>query len=137
MGEVEARCREDNCVRLGCECLRDLFRNQLTPSNSHPSTLWHIYNFSAFFVTPTLLAPSGVVASARLCCLSRVPPAVCPSLLESATTVYNSFLQSLSTYVRTPTPQSTIRFRPAPQTPDLHTSNLPHVLFKREQDLEG
>ena len=44
------------------------------------------YNLSAFFVTPALPAPSGVVASARLCCLSRVPPAVCPSL-ESATTV--------------------------------------------------
>ena len=44
------------------------------------------YNFSAFFVTPTLPAPSGVtVASARLCCLSRVPPAVCPLLLESGT----------------------------------------------------
>ena len=38
------------------------------------------------------------------CCLSRVPPAVCPSLLESATTVCTSFLQSLSTYVHTPTP---------------------------------
>ena len=37
----------------------------------------------------------------------------------------NSFLQSLSTYVRTPTPHSILRFRPAPQTPDLHTSNLP------------
>ena len=36
--------------------------------------------------TPALPAPSGVVASARLCCLSRVPPAVCPTLLESATT---------------------------------------------------
>ena len=85
------------------------------------------YKFSAFFVTPTLPAPCGVVASARLCCLSRVPPAVCPSLLESATTtvVCNSFLQSLSTYVHTPT-HSILRFRPAPQTPDLHTSNLPH-----------
>ena len=81
------------------------------------------------FVTPTLPAPSGVVASARLCCLSRVPPAVCPSLLESATTVCNSFLQSLSTYVRTPTPHSISRFRPAPQTPDLHTSNLPHLTY--------
>ena len=29
------------------------------------------------------------------------------------------------TYVRTPTPYSILRFRPAPQTPDLHTSNLP------------
>ena len=86
------------------------------------------YNFFAFLVTPTLPAPSGVVASARLCCLSRVPPAVCPSMLESATTaVCNSFLQSLSTYVRTPTPHSILRFRPAPQTPDLHTSNLPLV----------
>ena len=38
----------------------------------------------------------------QVSCLSRVPPAVCPSLLESATTVCNSFLQSLSTYqVRT------------------------------------
>ena len=27
------------------------------------------YKFSAFFVTPTLAAPCGVVASARLCCL--------------------------------------------------------------------
>ena len=57
--------------------------------------------------------------------LSRVPPAVCPSLLESATTVCTSFLQSLSTYVHTPTPHSILGFRPAPQTPDLHTSNLP------------
>ena len=80
---------------------------------------------SAFFVTPTLPAPCGVVASALLCCLSLVPPAVCPSLLESATTVCASFLQSLSTYVHTPTPHSILRFRPAPQTPDLHTSNLP------------
>ena len=79
-----------------------------------------------FFVAPTLRAPCGVLASARLCCLSRVPPAVCPSLLESATTtVCTSFLQSLSTYVHTPTPHSVLRFRPAPQTPDLHTSNLP------------
>ena len=77
------------------------------------------------FVTPALPAPSGVVASARLCCLSRVPPAVCPSLLESTTTVCTSFLQSLSTYVHTPTPHSILRFKPAPQTPDLHTSNLP------------
>ena len=30
-----------------------------------------------------------------------------------------------STYVHTPTPHSILRFRPAPQTPDLHTSNLP------------
>ena len=78
--------------------------------------------------TPALPAPSGVVASARLCCLSRVPPAVCPTLLESATTaVCTSFLQSLSAYVHTPTPHFIIRFRPAPQTPDVHTSNLPHV----------
>ena len=84
------------------------------------------YNVSAFFVTPPLPALSGVVASARFCCLSRVPPAVCPSLLESTTTVCTSFLQSLSTYVHTPTPHSILRFRPAPQTPDLHTSNLPH-----------
>ena len=77
------------------------------------------------FVTPPLPAPSGVVASARLCCLSRVPPAVYPSLLESTTTVCTSSLQSLSTYVHTPTPHSILRFRPAPQTPDLHTSNLP------------
>ena len=55
-----------------------------------------------------------------------MPPAVCPSLLESTTTVYTSFLQSLSTCVHTPTPHSIFRFRPAPQTPDLHTSNLPH-----------
>ena len=80
----------------------------------------------AFFVTPTLPAPCVVVASARLCCLSRVPPAVYPSLLESTTTVCTSSLQSLSTYVHTPTPHSILRFRPAPQTPDLHTSNLPH-----------
>ena len=84
-----------------------------------------IYKFSAFFVTPTLPAPCGVVASASLCCLSRVPPAVCRSLLESATTVCTSFLQSLSTYVHTPTPHSILRFRPTPQTPDLRTSNLP------------
>ena len=32
-----------------------------------------------------------------------------------------------STYVHTPTPHSILRFRPAPQTPDLHTSNLPLV----------
>ena len=58
------------------------------------------YIFSAFFVTSTLPAPSGVVASAHLCCLSRVPPAVCPSLLESATTaVCTTFLRSLSTYL--------------------------------------
>ena len=75
-----------------------------------------------------VLLLSGVVASARLCCLSRVPPAVCPSLLESATTVCASFKQSISTYVHTPTPHSMLRFRPAPQTPDLHTSNLPHVV---------
>ena len=45
--------------------------------------------FLAFFVTPTLAARS------------RVPPAVCPSLLENATTdsVCTSFLQSLSAYV--------------------------------------
>ena len=43
----------------------------------------------------------SLVASARLCCLSRVPPAVCPSLLESATTVCTFFLQSLlRTYIR-------------------------------------
>ena len=30
-----------------------------------------------------------------------------------------------STYVHTPKPHSILRFRPAPQTPDLHTSNLP------------
>ena len=84
------------------------------------------YDFSAFFVTPTLPAPSGVVASARLCCLSRVPPAVCPSLLGSATTVCASFLQSLSTNVHTPMPHSILRFRPAPQTPDLHLS-LIHI----------
>ena len=77
------------------------------------------------FVTPPLPAPPGVVASARLCCLSRVPPAVCSSLLESTTTVCTTFLLSLSTYVHTPTPHSILRFRPAPQTPDLHTSNLP------------
>ena len=70
------------------------------------------YNLSAFFVTPPLPAPSGVVASTRLCCLSRVPPAVCPSLLESTTTVWTSFLQSLSTYVHTPTPHSILRFSP-------------------------
>ena len=89
------------------------------------------YNVSSFFVTPTLPAPCGVtvVASARLCCLSRVPPAVCPSLLGSASTVCNSFLQSLSTYVRTPTPHFILRFRPAPRTPDLHTSNLPPVSY--------
>ena len=85
-----------------------------------------VRRFSAFFVAPTLRAPCGVLASARLCCLSRVPPAVCPSLLESATTtVCTSFLQSLSTYVHTPTPHSVLRFRPAPKTPDLHTFNLP------------
>ena len=52
------------------------------------------YKFSAFFVTPTLPA------------LSRVPPAVCPSLLESVTTdsVCTSFLQSLSAYVHTAIP---------------------------------
>ena len=83
------------------------------------------YNLSAFFVTPPLPAPSGVFASALLCCLSRVPPAVCPSLLENTTTVCTSFMQSLSTYVHTPTPHSILRFRPAPQTPDLQTSNLP------------
>ena len=88
--------------------------------------------FFAFFVTPTLPAPCGVVASARLCCLSRVPPAVCPSLLESAATaVCTSFLRSLSTYVHTPTPHSILRFRPAPQTPDLHTSNLPPLRFTK------
>ena len=76
----------------------------------------------------------SLVASARLCCLSRVPPAVCPSLLESATTVCTSFLQSLSTYVHTPTPHSILRFRPAPQTPDLHTSNLP--LFASTADTQ-
>ena len=54
------------------------------------SQVWR-YNLSAFFVTPPLPAPSGVVASARLCCLSRVPPAVCPSLLESATTAAVSY----------------------------------------------
>ena len=70
------------------------------------------YNVSAFFVTPPLPALSGVVASARFCCLSRVPPAVCPSLLESTTTVCTSFLQSLSTYVHTPTPHSILRFSP-------------------------
>ena len=64
------------------------------------SQVWR-YNLSAFFVTPPLPAPSGVVASARLCCLSRVPPAVCPSLLESTTTVCTSFLQSFPrTYIR-------------------------------------
>ena len=78
--------------------------------------------FSAFFVTPTLPA------------LSRVPPAVCPSLLESATTACTSFLQSLFTYVHTPTPHSILRFRPAPQTADLHTSNLP-LLFERSEFL--
>ena len=54
------------------------------------------YKFSAFFVTPTLPA------------LSRVPPAVCPSLLESATTdsVCTSFLQSLSAYVHTEIPHT-------------------------------
>ena len=57
------------------------------------------YNLSAFFVTPAVPAPAVVVASARLCCLSRVPPAVYPSLLGSTTTVCTSFLQSLSTYV--------------------------------------
>ena len=87
------------------------------------------YNLSAFFVAPPLPAPSGVVASARLCCLSRVPPAVCPSLLESTTTVCTSFLQSLSTYVHTPTPHSILRFRPAPQTPDLHTSKSSTFYF--------
>ena len=45
------------------------------------------YNLSAFFVTPPLPAPPGVVASTRLCCLSRVPPAVCPSLLSTTTAV--------------------------------------------------
>ena len=74
--------------------------------------------------TPALPAPSGVVASARLCCLSRVPPAVCPFAV-GLLTVCTSFLQYLSTYVHTPTPHSILRFRPAPQTPDLHTSNLP------------
>ena len=67
-------------------------------------------------------------------CLSRVPPAVCPSLLESATAVCTSFLQSLFTYVHTPTPHSILRFRPAPQTPDLHTSNLP--LFASTADTQ-
>ena len=80
---------------------------------------------------PTQVDPSGLVAGARLCCLSRVPPAVCPSLLESATTVCTSFLQSLSPYVHTPTPHSILRFRPAPQTPDLHTSNLPHLVNRK------
>ena len=32
-----------------------------------------------------------------------------------------------STYVHTPKPHSILRFRPAPQTPDLRTSNLPRV----------
>ena len=78
---------------------------QATPSKLRIETgfvpLVESGKFSAFFVTPTLPAPCGVVASSRLCCLSRVPPAVCPSLLESATTVCTSFLRSLSTYVRT------------------------------------
>ena len=59
------------------------------------------YNLSAFFVTPALPAPSGVVASARLCC-PRVPPAVCSSLLESATVYYCVyFLSAISFHVRT------------------------------------
>ena len=44
--------------------------------------------------------------------------------------VCNSFLQSLSTYVRTPTPHSILRFRPAPQTPDLRTSNRPLLIVR-------
>ena len=42
-----------------------------------------------------------IVASARLCCLSRVPPAVCPSLLESATTDCVYFLSAISSHLRT------------------------------------
>ena len=38
------------------------------------------------------------------------------------------FLSAISfTYVHPPTPHSILRFRPAPQTPDLRTSNLPLV----------
>ena len=48
-----------------------------------------------------LLAVYQVVASARLCCLSRVPPAVCPSLLESATTGVLPFCDLFPrTYIR-------------------------------------
>ena len=31
-------------------------------------------------------------------------------------------------HLHTPTPYSILGFRPAPQTPDLHTSNLPHLV---------
>ena len=91
-----------------------------------------------FRILNCLYSNSSIVASARLCCLSRVPPAVCPSLLESATTaVCTCFLQSLSTYVCTPTPHSILRFRPAPQTPDLHTFNLPQLVVKRRKALRS
>ena len=114
------------CVQLAVIFNADAARCQNV--NKLPSLLYtDTMHYQSLFVTPTLPAPCGVVASARLCCLSRVPLAVCPSLLESATTVCTSLLRSLSTYVHAPTPHSILRFRPAPQTPDLRTSNLPLV----------
>ena len=76
-----------------------------------------------------LLAVYQVVASARLCCLSLACASGRLSFAVGERYYWcTSFLRSLSTYVHTPTPHSILRFRPAPQTPDLHTSNLPHPL---------
>ena len=62
---------------------------------SRPQAVFFRYSY------PSSSLRCSLVASARLCCLSRVPPAVCPSLLESATTVCTFFLQSLlRTYIR-------------------------------------
>ena len=85
------------------------------------------YNLSAFFVAPPLPAPSGVVASARLCCLSRVCASGRLSFAVGEHYYCVYFLSAISfhVHVHTPTPHSILRFRPAPQTPDLHTSNLP------------
>ena len=107
---------------LSCRCFSAIF---VTPTLPAPSGAPNTPPFSLRL--RTLPAPCGVVASARLCCLSHVPPAVCPSVLESATTVCTSFLQSLSTYVHTRRRHIPYYDSGPPHKHQIyiHTSNLP------------
>ena len=73
---------------------------QVAPREKRKKNTLQIFRLFRYSYPSSSLRCS-LVASARLCCLSRVPPAVCPSLLESATTVCTFFLQSLlRTYIR-------------------------------------
>ena len=67
----------------------------ITPEYENTLQIFRLFRYSY----PSSYLRCSLVASARLCCLSRVPPAVCPSLLESATTAVCTFCNLF--YVRT------------------------------------